>query len=406
MRTLPWTSGLAALLAAGLLAACSEDERNPVGADLLPPPGDSIQEVVLEPAEAETFLTATSDRGFGTLLIAAHELPAPAGFESRILLRFALALADTARGPVAVDSAEVRFTADSLAPDSVRFRLHRVTESWVEAEVSWEERSFDLPWSVAGGAFDPVPLVEGVLAGDSATFAVPDSLAQRWLDDPEANDGLLLLLETPEAFARLIAASTTGLGDERGPRLRLFVTVNDSSSVSNVIATADAFITLFQGAILPGLAAGNEPLFRSLLRFDLGPIPADASINLAELRLVPRQVVSPVDSLQLEFRRVVSPFLGGATVFSTTLLGVAAVRPDSGVTFSGPALAGLVRTWQADSSLNLGLGLQAQRRFGNLGFAVYAGPDAPPADRPRLRIIFTPSLQPDLGRGAPNRSAP
>ncbi|MFN2432143.1 MAG: hypothetical protein ABR599_04885, partial [Gemmatimonadota bacterium] len=51
------------LLAWLLVAGCSEDERNPVGAGQLPPPADTIQEVVLEPGLAESFLTGSSDRG-------------------------------------------------------------------------------------------------------------------------------------------------------------------------------------------------------------------------------------------------------------------------------------------------------------------------------------------------------
>jgi hypothetical protein len=78
-------------------------------------------------------------------------------------------------------------------------------------------------------------------------------------------------------------------------------------------------------------------------------------------------------------------------------VGLEPVLADSAVVLSAANLATLVRVWQSDSTLNQGLGLQALRRFGNLGFAVFAGADAAPADRPRLRIIFTPALEPDLG---------
>jgi hypothetical protein len=391
---------------AGALAACSEDDLNPVGTGALPPLGDPIREVVLEPVVSESFLTGTADRAFGGLLIAAHELPDAAGFESRVLLRFALALADTGTGAVTVDSARVRFTFPGLEPDSVLFRLHRVTAEWTEEEVSWEERSFGVPWGAPGGDFDPQPVVQGTLAGDSAAFAIPDSLAQSWIDAPDANEGLILLLDTPRSWARVTASSTTTLPNELGPRLDLFVTRADTASAPQVLATADAQITAYHGDVLPGLVIGNEPFFRSALRFDLSGIPADASINLAELTLTPRQVVTPVDTLTLEARRVASPLQGPATVFSAgenvfDFVGLEEVQPDSAVVLSASNLATLVRVWQSDSTLNLGLGLQAQRRFGNLGFAVFAGPDAAPADRPRLRIIFTPALQPDLGRGAP-----
>jgi hypothetical protein len=391
---------LAAAVAA-VLAGCSEDDLNPVGAGALPPLGDPIQEVVLEPVVAESFLTGTADRAFGGVVTAATELPDASGFESRILLRFALALADSGIA-ITVDSAKVRLTYPGLEPDSVLFRLHRVTAEWLEEEVSWEERSFGVPWSTPGGDFDPQSVVQGTLAGDSAAFAIPDSLAQSWIDTPESNEGLILLLDTPRSWAQVTASSTTTLPNELGPRLDLFVTRGDTASTSQVLATADAQITTYRGEIRPGLVVGNEPFFRSVLRFDLSAIPADASINLAELTLTPRQVVSPVDSLNLEARRVVSPLQGPATVFSSgdnvfDFVGLEPVLADSAVVLSAANLATLVRVWQSDSTLNQGLGLQALRRFGNLGFAVFAGADAAPADRPRLRIIFTPALEPDLG---------
>jgi hypothetical protein len=382
-----------------LLPACSEDDENPVGAGLLPVIGDTIGEVTLEPVQAESFLTGTSDRSFGQLLTAAHDFPAPDGFESRVLIRFNLTPADTALGRVRVDSARVRLNVTNVQPDSVAFSLFRVTESWVEEEVSWEDRAFGLPWSAPGGAFDPAPVARGVVIADTISVAVPDTLVQRWLDDPDSNDGFVLLLDDPAAYVQLTAASTTGLANEFGPLLRLFVTVNDGSSVSSVIATADAYIATFEGSVLDGLGAGNEPFLRTLLRFNLSAVPPNASINLAELRVTPRQVVA-LDSLQIELRRVVSPFLGGATVFSTLLLDLVRVEADSALVFSNPGLASLVRLWQADSTLNLGVGLQAQRRFGNLGFVILAGPEAAPASRPQLRVIFTPGLRPDIPRSA------
>lgn len=381
-----------------VLSACSEDDRNPVGAGDVPPAGDSIQEVVLSAVQTETFLTGTDDRGFGTLLVAAHDEPDSSGFESRVLLRFALTIPDTTRGPVSVDSATVRLITSDVLPDPVAFRVHRVLEAWREGEVTWDEREFDVAWGEPGGTFDAAPLGERTLTRDSSTFALPDTLVQRWLDSPGENNGVILLLDAVDSHARVTAASTTTLPTEQGPRLRIFLTVGDSSSVSDVLATADAYIATFEGPVAPGLAVGNEPFFRSVLKFDVAQVPVDANINLAELRLAPRQVVTPVDSLELELRRVVSPLLGGSTVFSTSVLDSASVRAGSVLTFSGPALANIVRAWQRDPALNLGVGIQAGRRFGNLGFAVYAESADAAAEAPSLRIIFTPALRPDFGR--------
>ncbi|MBA2564743.1 MAG: hypothetical protein H0V09_04890 [Gemmatimonadetes bacterium] len=399
--------GIAALFLVSPLLACSEDDRNPVGAGELPPLSDAIQEIVLEPVRAEAFETPTADRGLGSFLIGAHELPDAGGFESRLLVRFALTLADTSRGTVRVDSARVRLTLQALQPDTVHVSVHRVTEPWIEDQVTWGERSFDIPWSVPGGAFDPLPLVEADVFGDTVALAVPDTLVQRWLDEAESNAGVIALVRTAASYVRVDAASTAGLANDLGPELHLFVTTNDSSSVSEVLATSDAYITDYSRGAVPGIAAGNEPNVRSLLKFDVSAVPRDASINLAELRLSARQVVSPVDSVRIEFRRAVTEFLGPSTVFSNTLLGTAVARADSTLVFSAPALASLVRIWQSDSTFNQGIGLASQRELGGefgqrvggkLGFAVYGGSDAAPGDRPRLRIIFTPALRQDLGR--------
>lgn len=394
-----------------VLGACSEDDENPVGADELPQLGDSIQEVVLFPVQATSFETPSAGPVFGDTLVAAHDVPDPAGFESRVLMRFALAIADTSRGPVTVDSAQVRLLVTSLAPDSLRFVLNRVTESWSEEEVSWEERSFGVPWSTPGVTFDPTPVLEGTLVADSSFFSLPDTLVQRWLDEPEGNAGLVLRVETAGGEGRFRAASTTGLTNENGPRMRLFVTAGDSSSVATVLATNDAYVTEFRGTAVPGISVGVDPFLRSLLKFDLSAVPPDASINLAELRLVPRQVVTPLDSLRLELRRVVSPELGAGTVFTNNDIFIVVsdtIRADSAITITSARLAALVRLWQANASFNQGLGLQTQRRnpaaganvlpSGNLGFAVFGDASAPPEDQPRLRIIFTPSLQSDLDR--------
>jgi hypothetical protein len=392
LAALWWTAAVV------LLAACSEDDENPVGAGELPQLSDSIQEVSLAPVQVETFETPTLDRVFGDTLIVAHDLPDPSGFESRLLVRFALAISDTTQGPVTVDSAQVRLVVTDLAPDSLRFVLNRVTESWSEGEVSWAERMFGVPWSQPGATFDPSPLLEGGLVADSTFFFLPDTLVQSWLNDPDGNNGFVLRLETAGGRARLRAASTQGLVNENGPRLRLFFTAGDSSRVSDVIATNDAYVADFRGAVLPGIAVGSEPFFRSVLKFDLSGIPPNASINLAELRLAPRQLIAPVDSLRLEVRRVVSPLLGAGTVFSTSLLAADTVRADSAVVISTSGLAAVVRVWQADSTLNLGLGLQVTRPRPNLGFAVFGDTTAPADDRARLRIIFTPPLQSDLDR--------
>jgi hypothetical protein len=112
--------------------------------------------------------------------------------------------------------------------------------------------------------------------------------------------------------------------------------------------------------------------------------------------------VTPLDSLQLQLRRVVTPFLGGETVFSITgnePRAVAAIRGGSAITLADSAFSSLVRIWQADSTLNLGVGLQVTHLSGNLGLAVFADTTAAPDARPRLRLIFTPPLRSDLDQG-------
>jgi hypothetical protein len=236
-----------------------------------------------------------------------------------------------------------------------------------------------------------------VLVADSTLFSLPDSLVQRWLDEPETNNGLLLRVQQ-SGRARFLAASGTGLINENGPRLQLFLTVADSTRTSNVFATNDAYLTDFRGSMMPGIGVGSEPFLRSVLHFDVSSIPQNASINRAELRLVPRQVVAPIEPMRLELRRVVSPPLGANTVFASGSLDTLTIQADSTVLLSRQALASVVRIWQADSTLNLGLGLQVSRPRANLGFVVFGDATAPPDDQPSLRIIFTPPLESELDR--------
>jgi Tfp pilus assembly protein PilX len=126
------------------------------------------------------------------------ELSEEAGARKRILLHFDT----TTYAPgTALQNAVLRIYVEtnSLVADA-RISAWRLTEGWVETEVSWNERTAGVPWATPGGSYSAPAATSNVLGvGVATTWYELDitPLVQQWVDSPAENFGVLLSIDQP-----------------------------------------------------------------------------------------------------------------------------------------------------------------------------------------------------------------
>lgn len=180
----------------------------------------------------------------------------------------------------------------------------------------------------------------------------------------------------------------------------------DTQSLPVVVLQAVADATLNQNhpstnygstITLPVGFNTNNTLYRSLVRFDLSSIPANATINKATLSLY--QVGSSGVPLAIRVYRSTKTWSEGTvtwnsngTSFNSTAItsGGGGASNQSWVAFN---VLPVVRSWYIAPSRNFGLMLRGSSEGGDWSFHSYAskesGPIARKIVRPRLRIEYT-----------------
>ncbi|HEU5057479.1 MAG TPA: DNRLRE domain-containing protein [Kofleriaceae bacterium] len=111
-----------------------------------------------------------------------------------ILLRFALEVpaGATAR------AVTLSVSTSGAGQDPSDVRVYRVFEDWSEEEASWELRAAGQAWATAGcgvGSRDAAARAELAVEAAATRYqvALPTSVAQGWIDDPDSNHGLALI---------------------------------------------------------------------------------------------------------------------------------------------------------------------------------------------------------------------
>lgn len=144
--------------------------------------------------------------------------------------------------PAQVESAELRVTNDPTQSSSgtTAVAVHRLTEGFDGAQVTWGTRSAGTPWTTPGGTFDAEPADVDPAFGEGGARANRFHVAgvvQGWLDG-EANNGLLLKNvdeTTPHTFA--ITAAGPSAPADATPALVIgwapLVGVEDSSTLES-----------------------------------------------------------------------------------------------------------------------------------------------------------------------------
>lgn len=399
-------------LAALWAAACTGDGGSPVGDDLLPggPLGGDLEIVtVSEFALAEDVSIFPADRADADRLVMAHQWPDPNGFEVRPLIRFSLAGADSFPddSEILEASLELHFQA---VEEPVDLAVHRVTAAWTEEAATWERRDLGVPWTLAGGDFDPVPLAEFTIPGrgeqdsaavDSIGIPLPVDLVVGWLAEEAGNEGLVLVQETPGVQVELVSRGAGGV-NANGPRLEFIVQLAAPGSPAaevSILAREDTFLA--DGGEVPAgelVVSGGTDVRRLVLVPDLESLPVGTVVARAQLVLPVEGVSLPGDSIAFVAGRVASEFLGDKTILAAPagadFYGLAPVVKDSlpidSLVFEGPFLTRVVRAWLRSPETNRGLFVILVNETAEFGAVGFPGPDGAPERRPHLRLVILP----------------
>ncbi|MBD3161710.1 MAG: DNRLRE domain-containing protein [Candidatus Eisenbacteria bacterium] len=359
-RTRPLRSPAGALLAAGLLlilfAGCTEED-NPVGFTEGPRGENPVVPETLTVAAPSADRESRPPRTTGT------SLSLLVGFvdeevRSNALLRFA-SLPDT----TGIRYAWLQLYARRGQGEAIRISVRRVrgdADAWSAGDAAWEtrpalfEEPLDSPRPVRTGAIEPDGL------DTIPRIGIPISLVRFWKENPDSNAGLEISVSSDspgEGIAR-ISSHNDIVYDAGGAALRspaLFLADSTNTDVSVVEATEDAYI--FEDLRPPptgsdSLAAvSGGPPSRYHLRFDLDPLPRDASILRATLTLpLSAGQVSEDDPVRLSFYETGEEWSEEVPIDSL-ITGTAAVYAqtysDSASTAFEAELGALVQLWAA-----------------------------------------------------------
>jgi hypothetical protein len=155
--------------------------------------------------------------------------------------------------------------------------VHRVTEEWIESEVTWIDRVAGTNWGSAGGSYDPnveasfVPAAVGWVSVDIT------DLVNKWINEPGTypNYGMLLKQDA-------LSLTTRYWSRENGTNIPYVeITYNGTTVQISGADLPDAFIRSTVITPVGGadrLAMGNDiedPKKRVLLKFDIESTPDD-----------------------------------------------------------------------------------------------------------------------------------
>ena len=150
----------------------------------------------------------------------------------------------------------------------------RLIASWVESEVSWNNRQSGVGWSSAGGDFDAATIDSqdintGVRDNANCWFSfLLTQLIRDWLDGAYSNFGLLLKLDQDQAASTTVGFRTS---DHATASERPILWVENKNSPMNLVPTGPGYYQQWQNpsygmphyeavCLPPNLGAGVEPL--------------------------------------------------------------------------------------------------------------------------------------------------
>jgi hypothetical protein len=399
--------------AIGLLIAalaCTDISRSPVGEELLPQgvlDGELEVVVVTDWDLAVDYPIFPSERGESDRLVSAFEWSEVPGFESRPIFRFSLAALDSLPTESVFLSANLKLVFAPAPAAPVSFHVHRVTSEWDEATADWDRRDLGVDWSTPGGDVDPEPLIEFTIEGgevdtDSVSVPLPPSLIEDWVSGVVANEGLLLIQQTPGSAVQFVSRGFGG-SNPLGPRLEVETQLGEPGSpvgLSVFPAVEDNFLPVDRDPFESGgLTVGaGEPVSRAVLIPNFDQVPAGAAIVDVKLIVSVERARIPGDSLRFLANQVLSEFLGEKTILAratgNSILGLTTVSRDSlpvdSLVFESSRLRDLVRLWLRDPETNRGIAINVLDESTGFGGVTVFDPSSPVELRPRLRLVVLP----------------
>ena len=402
---------LPVLAAAALALGCTEDPLSVPG-DAAPGASSETRDVSIDVADLASWRDTTYT-GFA--------LPSNAPFT--VVANGAVLSARTfARLPVpdtihnfadtlpaeSYDSLLVRIALDTLQSEYTGFpvtlRLVALAQGFSVDSVSWIEARPGVPWMTPGGDLGPVIGSVDITEATDSLVVEPmvstDSLLKAWRAEDGGN-GFIVLVEGPEAEIQL-----------RSIRFEYDATLEGSTAsiVQTQLVNTKTFATdPPPPATGTALRVGGLPSARFYVEFvtpDLveGVPLARAQINYAELVFQP--LAAPAGPFALErtltgrqVTLLADPFVFGAkTPVGAAPASFASLDPDS-LAAGVPIrlnITSLLAAAVGDSSARIRLGLRPEPDAQTLGFWEFGSIEAPPALRPRFRIILTPPVEFEL----------
>lgn len=307
---LPLIKSLALLLPSALLlfSACEVATDNPLGSDLDDRDGMDVQTLIIEPDAA---WVDTGYYGYGNT-------------EGRITLAVGRTGDTVVRNLIGFDLSQLpdEVDADSLyraqfeyfysrgfnianwrpiSRGELRVSIHPLESQWESDQTTWTARKETRDWNQAGGDFGPAMatlLLEEIESGTAETRSCDvTSLVTEWLADENAYHGLLLKaedeataacvkefysddLQTAENRPHLVITYEGSDGEKREARIEA---VQDCTIAHNISDGGDGAVYGDAGTLCLGTAFGSSR--RLLFDFDISALPADATINLAQLEI-------------------------------------------------------------------------------------------------------------------------
>lgn len=428
-----WTSRgtwrCAGLLALALVAGCEDDLPTATGEDRFPGGARPTTVDIVLPTAAfllsdTVFDGYTSQREAPYLLVAedfdgvldAHALARPTGFPDSVTFT----IGGVSRTEALFSYAAGRVTAIVNNPVSTsagpaRLQLWTLAQRWDSATVTWDTAGVFAGgverWVTPGGTVGRLLAETTWTPGDTAavdtvTWSV-DSLAVAEIARAGAH-GLLVRSATPGSRLQLgrlsleTAVRPTSRPDTAiartiatGPQTFIFTPAPPARGSSYRVGGgqgARTVLALDLDQRVPGCATGEQ----------CAPVPLrDVTLNRAVLLLRPEAIPAgfrPLGPTELRVRRLLEPELGRLAplgeAFSTDTISAAVFANPGSAEVEVDLTLAIFQVLAADtvpgrpaSVANLALlGEAVARQFGFLSFA----------DRPRLRLVYTLPLRPEL----------
>jgi hypothetical protein len=265
-----------------LSAGCSLSADNPAGIDFSGRGPSSILTDTLVVTAADTSWTYDLSLDRSPVLMVGQY----GGYEAATLLRFTSYIegADVVTAKLILNGITADTDGDST--DTITLNLHRVTAEW---DSSWSgEELGGLP-AILGEVLSQrqIPLNE---TADTLAFSIPADVVQSWVDDAgEAAKGVALVATSPAAFL-MHFDSDNAISTRSGlrPHLEYEYIHPDGGDLraESIEAARDLSLLSYSGVPASDeLWIGRGVPYRSLLTFDTSALPADITVNRAQLNM-------------------------------------------------------------------------------------------------------------------------